>query len=335
MRAYINAISYYLPEKVLTNEDLCRIFPNLTEKDIMARTGVGKRFISAPLEIGSDVACASAEIFFSEHNIPREEIDFLIFCTEGLDYKAPATACILQHRLGLPQTCGAIDVPLGCTGFVYGLSLAKALVESGQAKNVLLLTSDVPSKVIHPEDAELRCIFGDGGAATLVSGTTESEAPIGNFVFGTDGRGAGNLIVHYSGSREPVSAEWLEKYKDADGMKWGKMQMNGSEIFIFAIKAVPPMIRQILEKNKVKQEEVDLFIFHQASGFLLEILRKKLKIPKEKFMVYLENIGNTVSASIPIALKEAIKQGKAKKGDKILLAGFGIGYSWSGTIIRL
>lgn len=335
MRAYIKAISYYLPEKVLTNAELCQIFPDLSEKDIVLRTGVKQRFISAPLEIGSDVAFASAEIFFREHNIAREEVDFLIFCTEGLDYKAPATACVLQNRIGLPQTCGAIDVPLGCTGFVYGLSLAKALIESSQARNVLLLTSDVPSKVIHPDDSELRSIFSDGGAATLVSATEEAGSMVGDFVFGTDGRGAENLIVRYSGSREPISHDWLTKYKNADGMKWGKMEMNGSEIFIFAIKVVPPMIRRILEKNQMQQEEVDLFIFHQASGFLLEILRKKLKIPKEKFFVCLENVGNTVSATIPIALKEAMKQGKAKKGDKILLAGFGIGYSWSGTIVTI
>lgn len=334
MKASIKAISYYLPEQVLTNEDLSTIFPHFSKKDIFTRTGIRQRFISAPLEIGSDVAFASAEVFFKEHQIDKGEIDFLIFCTEGLDFKAPATACILQERIGLPRHCGAIDVPLGCTGFVYGLSLAKALVESSQATNVLLLTSDVPSKVIHPQDSELRSIFSDGGASTLIS-FDACEQGIGNFVFGTDGKGYENLIVRYSGSREPITGQWLNQYKNADGMKWGKMEMNGTEIFIFAIKVVPGLVKQVLEKNATRFEDIDLFIFHQASGFLLEILRKKIKIPKEKFFVYLENVGNTVSATIPIALKEAIKQGKAKKGDKILLAGFGIGYSWAGTVIKL
>ncbi len=334
MNACIKAISIYLPEQQLTNTQLCEIFPELEEDTIYQRTGIKTRRISAPLEIGSDVGYSAAERFFEEHPVAKEDIDFLFFCTEGLDYKAPTTACVLQNRIGLPKTCGAMDIPMGCTGFVYGLSLAKAMVETGLAKNVLLITSDVPSKVIHPEDHELRMLFGDAGAATLI-GRSEDGANIGDFVFGTDGSGFEKLIVNYSGAREPMTKEWLTQYESADGMKWGKMYMNGVDIFVFAIKIVPPLVNEILEKANLTKEDIDLFIFHQANGYLLNILRKKLKIAEEKFFLYMEDTGNTVSATIPIALQEAMRVGKAKKGDRILLAGFGIGYSWSGTIITL
>lgn len=334
MSAVIKAISYYLPEKTLSNEQLCAIFPNLIPDDIVKMTGIKKRHISAPDEIASDIAYAAGEQFFEEHPIEKAAIDFLIFISDALDYKGPTTACILQDRLGLPKTAGVLDSLAGCAGFVYGLSMAKALIESRQAKNVLLLTADMPTKVVHPEDYELRMIFSDGGAATLVS-ASENESGIGDFVFGTDGSGAKNLMTHYSGARQPITKEWLEKHKDADGMKHGMMKMNGSEIFIFTLKVVLPMVKELLQKAKMEMGDIDLFVFHQANGFLLNVLRRKMKIPEEKFYVYLENCGNTVSASIPIALKEAMKEGKAKKGDKILLASFGIGYSWAGTIITL
>lgn len=334
MRSYIRATSYYLPPQVLSNEELCLHFPQLNPESIYKRTGVRKRHITSPGVIGSDLAFESTELLFKEHDIDRSEIDFLLFCTEGLDHKGPATACRLQHRLGLSKRCGAMDIPFGCTGFVYGLSVAKALVESRLAKNVLLLTSDIPSTVIHPDDHDLRMIFGDAGAASLIS-AGENGSCIGDFVFGTDGSGAENLIVRQSCTREPMTVEWLDKYKDVGGLPHGRMEMKGEEIFIFALKVVPPMVNELLEKAELSLSDIDLFIFHQANGYLLEILRKKMKIDREKFIVHMEDCGNTVSATIPIALKEAMNSGKAKKGDKILFAAFGIGYSWAGTIITL
>lgn len=335
MNAFIKAISYHLPENFITNKDLCALFPNLDEADIYKKTGIKKRHITTEGIVGSDLAFFAGEKLFKEHAIDRAEIDFLIFCTEGLDYKGPATACTLQHRLKLSTRCGAIDLPLGCTGFTYCLSVAKVLIESGQATNVLVLTSDIPSTVIHPEDADLRIIFGDAGAATLVAKSDHGNNNIGNFSFGTDGSGAENLIVKRSGTRNAPDMEWLKEHEKVGGMKYGRMEMNALEIFSFALRVVPPMVEDILVKNNLEQNEIDLFIFHQANGFLLSVLRRKLKIEEEKFFLYMEEVGNTVSATIPIALYEAIKAGKAKKGNKILLASFGIGYSWSGTIITL
>jgi 3-oxoacyl-[acyl-carrier-protein] synthase-3 len=334
MNSYIKAISYYLPKKVLSNRDLCLEFPELNEDDIFKKSGIKYRHIAANGEIGSDVAFFAAELFFKEHDIKKEEIDFLLFCTEGLDYKAPATSCILQDRIGLPKACGALDIPYGCTGFVYGLSVAKGLVESNQAKNVLLLTADIPSTVIHPKDIELRIIFGDAGAATLIS-NTNSDKKIGKFVFGTDGSGYENLIVRKSGTREFMTKEWLDHYADADGMKLGKMEMKSSEIFLFALKVVPPMIRELLEKENLQLEDIDLFVFHQANIQMLEVIRKKMRIPSEKFIIDMENVGNTVSATIPIVLKDLIDKGLVKKGNKIMLCSFGIGLSWAGTIVEM
>jgi 3-oxoacyl-[acyl-carrier-protein] synthase-3 len=336
MGSYIKGISYYLPKQKLTNEELCTLFPDLTEEGIVKRTGIRSRHISAPDEISSDLAYESALLLFEEYCIGPEEIDFLILCAEVRDYTTPPSACVLQNRLGMRKNIGAFDVPLGCTGFVYGLGLSKALLETHQFNNVLLLTSEVTTKVIHPEDQQLRMIFGDGAAATLVSNNkTRPESAIHDFVYGTDGGGAPNLRIEHGAGRKPLDLKWMEDNEAAGGMRYGTLNMKGVELFIFAMRVVPPMVDELLNKEGCTMNDIDLFVFHQANGYLLEVLRKKLNIPTAKFFVWIEEVGNTVSASIPIALKEAMKAGKAKEGDKILLASFGIGYSWSGSVIQL
>jgi 3-oxoacyl-[acyl-carrier-protein] synthase-3 len=332
--ARIKAISYYLPEKVLTNEELSKIFPEYTPEEIFKRTGIKERHIAAPDEIPSDSAVIAAEKFFKEHpSCKKEDIDFLMFTTEMVDRRGPATACTLQTRIGLPLNVGAIDIPMGCSGFIYGLMVAKGLIESKSAKNILFLTGDAATKVIHPADHELRMIFGDAMAATLIS---ESEDKgIGSFVVGTDGSGAPNLIVSGCCGAEKPTKEWLDKYADVGGMPYGHLTMNGAEILTFSLKRVPPLVKEVLEKEKLTMDDIDIFIFHQASGFMLEVLRRKMKIPKEKFFTNLEYLGNTVAATIPLALYDAMKLGVIKKGSRVLLAGFGIGYSWGATVITL
>lgn len=334
MGASIKAISYYLPEKILTNEELSVVFPEYTPEEIFRRTGIKERRIAADNEIPSDSAVMATEKFFTEHpHYKKEDIDFLIFTTEMVDRRGPATACVLQHKIGLPTTAGAIDIPMGCSGFVYGLLVANSLIAGKAAKNILFLTGDAATKVIHPMDHELRMIFGDAMAVTLIS---ESEHNgIGSFVMGTDGSGAPNLIVEGCCGAEKPTREWLDKYNDAGGMPYGMLSMKGTEILNFSLKKVPSMVREILEKEKLTIEDINLFIFHQASGFILEVLRRKMKIPKEKFFTNIEYIGNTVAATIPLALYDAMKAGRAKKGDKVLLAGFGIGYSWGTTILTI
>ena len=333
--AEIQAISYFLPEDTLSNEALVQEFPEFTSEQLFKLSGINKRHITKPYHIGSDLAFFSAEKFFKDYpNVKKADIDVLLFCTEGLDYKAPTTACLIHERLNLKSGCCAIDIPSGCTGFMNGLLLAKSLVEAKQAKQVLLITSDVPSHVIDQKDIEIRMIFGDGAATTLISESKHSG--VGDFVFGTDGKGAEHLMVDRSGSRDPIDEDWLNNYSNQEGrLQHGKMLMNGAEVLRFSLNKVPRLMQEVLDKNALLSEEIDLYIFHQASGFMLKALRRKCKIPEEKFFCYLENVGNTVSSTIPIALHEAIKSGKAKSGDKIMLLGFGIGFSWAGTVIEL
>jgi 3-oxoacyl-[acyl-carrier-protein] synthase-3 len=336
VNAAVKAISYYLPPDILSNAELCRIFPELSEPEIFKKTGIRKRHFVNPSEmVASDMAVIAAEQLFNEHNIHRSDIDFILFCSHSFDYKGPATSVLLQDRLSIPNSCGTMDIPLGCSGFTHSLSIAKALINSNQATNVLLITADIPTSVIHPKDSGLRMLFGDAAAATLV-GTSEGKECIGNFVYGSDGKGKDNLMVHRSGTRIPSDAEWLNSEEGGNGvLKFGRMEMNPIEVFNFALRIVPSLKDKILQKNNISFDEIDLFVFHQANAFLLSVLRRKMKIPEEKFLMFMEETGNTVSATIPIVLAEAIRSGKAKKGDNVMIAGFGIGYSWSGTVITL
>ena len=331
MKAFIKAISYVLPEKVVTNEDLVKEFPEWTVEKIAGKVGVQERHIAGIDETASDIGLKAAEKLFSEHEIDRNSIDFLLFCTQSPDYFLPTTACILQNRLGLRTDIGALDFNLGCSGFIYGLSLAKGLIFGDIAKNVLLITSETYSKHIHPKDKGNRTIFGDAAAAILIS--NEGFAEIGTFSLGTDGRGAENLIVKKGGLRHPNAFNDL--YIDENGNLKSSdfLFMDGNEIFNFTADAVPALVDKVLEMNHSKLEEVQLFVFHQANKYMMNYLRKLIDIPSDKFYIYLEKVGNTVSSTIPIALYEAQKEQKFK--GKVLLAGFGVGYSWGGVMLNI
>ena len=329
-------ISYCLSSKPITNKDLEAEFDEITADAIFAKTGISTRFQTEGDVLASDLGFLAAKKLFKEYNIQKETIDYLIFVSSCLDYKSPTTACVLQNRLGLKTTIGAIDILHGCTGFIYGLSAAQGLIATDQAEKILLITADSPTKLVHPEDLELLSIFSDGAAATIVTNqNSKVSGKIGKFVFGTDGIGAKNLMSTRSGMRNPTDANWFKENKAIpSGLKWGKLEMNGSQIFIFSIRTVPKLVNNILSKENLAIEDIDLFVFHQANGVMLDFLRSKLRIPKKKFYLNIENKGNTVSATIPIALKDAFLEGLITKGCKVLVAGFGIGYSWGGTVIR-
>jgi 3-oxoacyl-[acyl-carrier-protein] synthase-3 len=331
MKVFVKGISYYLPEKTLTNEQLASEFPEWTVEKIASKIGVSKRHIAAQKETALDMAIAASENLFSEYNINRASIDFVLLCTQSPDYFLPTSACIVQDKLHLPTRCGALDFNLGCSGFVYGLSLAKGLVGAGIAQNVLLITSETYSKFIHPRDRGNRTIFGDAACATLIS--QDGFAEIRDFCLGTDGKGANNLMVKSGALRQPDKSN-LIIYDDTENpISDDYLFMNGSEIFAFTLESVPQLVRDTLIKNSLTQEDIDLFVFHQANKYMLDFLRKKTKIDAAKFYYCLEKVGNTVSSTIPIALKEAIKDGSIKQKDKVLIAGFGVGYSWGGTVL--
>lgn len=303
-------INYYLPETVLTNEKLVEIYPDWTTEKIFAKTGIASRHIVRNGESALDLAEGAAKKLFAAYGIDPASIDFLLLCTQSGEYKLPSSACLLQNRLGIPQTVGALAFDHGCSGFIYGLSLVKGLIAGGMAKNVLLVTAETYSKYITPEDKSTRTIFGDGAAAVLID---ESEASkIGAFSFGTDGAGAEKLIV-----------------------RDGKLFMDGPEIFNFTLDIVPKTMEDVLAKNGLTRDDIDLYVFHQANKFMLDSIRKINGLPRDKFYVNLETTGNTVSSTIPIALKQLEDAGRLRPGMKVMLMGFGVGLSWGATIIAI
>lgn len=324
----IVAIASHLPAQVLSNDDLAAIYPSWPADKILDKTGIETRRIAAPGETAVDLAEAAAKALFAQGRVTPADIDYLLFCTQAPDHILPTSACILQQRLGLRTDIGALDFNLGCSGFVYGLSLAQALIASGQARRVLLLTADTYSKLIHPMDRGVRSLFGDGAAATLIEAVETDEPALGPFVFGTDGAGAENLIVPAGGFRLPRSAETAVVTEDASGnlRSADHLYMNGAAIMTFTLGAVPAAVDQILARAGVAIGDYDAVVLHQASAFILDRLRRKLGVAEDRFVMALRDRGNTVSSTIPMALEPLVGDGRARR---VLLVGFGVGYSWA------
>lgn len=318
----IKGTEYYLPQKIEEND---------FEDKLTKKIGIYEKHIASDKEYASDLAIRAAEKLFKNVNVDKSDIDFILYCTQSPDYYLPSTSCILQDKLGLPNSIGALDFNLGCSGFVYGLSIAKGFIETGVAKNILFITSDTYSKFINKNDRSVKLLFGDGAAATLLSRSKNNNSGIQSFVFGTDGSGAKHLIVPAGGLRNPLSDEHLIEKKDDFGniRSNSNLYMNGPEIFNFTLKEVPNAIQSLLDKDNLKIEDFDYFIFHQANEYMLKHLQRKMKIPNEKFSVQVSNCGNTVSSTIPIALNKELVHNNIKVGDRIMLVGFGVGLSWA------
>lgn len=331
--AFIKALTYHLPDRIVTNEELLKEFPEWSVEKVAQKVGVNSRHLAAESETAGDMAEKAARKLFSEYNIKPEEIDFVMLCTQSPNYFLPSTACILQDRLGIPTTAGAFDFNLGCSGCIYGMAVAKGLIAADIAQNVLLLTAETYNKYLHPSDKSNRSIFGDGAAACLIS--TEGFAEIGEFALGTDGSGANYLIVKTGAARQKeATGKFVE---DDEGHLWydDYLYMNGGAIFNFTLDAVPTMINEILRKNHLEIENIDYYIFHQANKFMLNTIRKVCVLPKDKFYVNLASTGNTVSSTVLIALKDCIDNNIIKSGDKVMIAGFGVGLSWGGSVLKL
>lgn len=335
MSGAIKSIACFLPETRLSNDMLAAEFPGVSAEAIFKQSGIRQRPIADDDQTPADLAFQAAQALFSQQmEVQRDAIDAILYCTEGLDYKAPATACLLHQRLGLKPGCLALDIPAGCTGFVNGLMVAQGLIGRNGIRHVLLLTAEITSKVISQSDLHLRMLFGDGACATLISETSRNG--LGNFIFGTDGSGAEYLWVEHSGMRGPADIPWLEQQRhNPNGLKNGRMIMKGDELLHFALTHVPPLIQDTLRANHLQEEDIDLFILHQASGIILRSLRRKCQIPEERFYFHIENCGNTVSSSIPLALHHALQQERIRRGSKVMLVGFGVGLSWAATVIEI
>jgi 3-oxoacyl-[acyl-carrier-protein] synthase-3 len=323
MKAAIKQIEYYLPLKTENGADLLLDNPDWRIDDIEKKTGIRKRYISDAGETAVDMAVKAAEKLFAT-GTPKEIIDCVILVTQSPDYVLPASACIVQQRLQLQQHCLGFDVNQGCSGFVVGLALASSLIATGTVKNALLLCSETYTKYIEKHDRTSRPVFSDGAAAILVQNSPGDD--IGPFDFGTDGGGAECLIVKNSGAR--ISGPDSENTP-------GHLFMNGSEVFMFTMDMVPKSVAALLKEANKTIEEIDLFIFHQASLLVLSNIQRRLKLDDSKIFNNLTEIGNTVSATIPIALKQAIDAGVARKGYTVMLVGFGVGYSWGSCLIKI
>jgi 3-oxoacyl-[acyl-carrier-protein] synthase-3 len=329
MEAYIKAISYYLPEKVVTNEQLVEEFPEWSVEKIAKKVGINERHIAAENETAGDMAFKAAEKLITENKIDKSTIDFVLLCTQSPDYFLPSTSCIIQSKLGLSTKCGAFDFNLGCSGYEYGLAVAKGLIIGGIVKNILLLTAETYNKHIHPKDKGNRTIFGDGASASLIS--TDGFAGIGEFVLGSDGSGYDRLIHKSGAMRHYQPLNDLHDDENGNPLSSDYLFMDGKAIFDFTSDVVPAMIKDTLDKNQLTMDDVNLYVFHQANKYMINYLRKLMEIEKEKFYVFMETVGNTVSSTIPIALCEAQKEGRLH--GNVILAGFGVGLSYGATVI--
>ncbi len=314
-------IAVYLPEATLGNAELVERF-GFDREFLDNKIGVLSRHIAAADEAVSDMAVAAAEKLFTGAEEAREQIELLVLCTQNPDYRLPTTANIVQHRLGLAQTVAAFDINQGCSGYVVGLSVTRAMMMAHSFRNALLLTADAYSKVMDPADRMTVPLFGDGAAATLLS--VEGRGKLGQFTFGSDGSGADDLIVRGGGSRnpeQPVSGP-------------GALYMNGRAILKFMIKRVPADVDRCLVANDLTRDDVDVYVFHQASEHMVRSLIKEMRLRPEKVPLCIADAANTVSSTLPIVLDD-IGGIEGLAGKTVLLCGFGVGLSWGSTVMRV
>jgi len=314
MNCIIDSLEYYLPLKVITNQylnEVCGIDAEFLENKI----GIKKRHIALVEETVSDMAVAAGELLFEKNNINKNEVELLLLCTQHADYKLPTTACVIQNRLGLPTSCAAFDINLGCSGFVYSLGIAGNFIKTGQMKNALIIMADLYSKSIDYNDKNTASLFGDAATAILLKNSDKNNGII-DIIYGTDGSNYDKLIIYNSGIK-----------KDRD--KSDYIQMDGREIFKFSTRVVPNSINQLLERNNLQKSDIKYFIFHQANRYMLGEIKNRLALTDEQMVIDMENYGNTVSSTIPIAYKNLLANNKLQQGDKIVFCGFGVGLSWA------
>lgn len=315
MKTTIKKIEYYLPNVTENGQDLLNDNPDWSIEDIQSKTGIYQRHIATEEDMIEMARLATEKLF--DNGVNRDVIDLLILVTQSPAYPLPTSACILHGKLNLKKSCMAFDVNLGCSGFVYALAMCSSLIESGIASSGLIVCSETYTKYIDSSDRTCRPLFSDGAAAVLIAKSSDDK--IGPFELGTDGSGADYLIVKPN----------VDKPSLPD-----KLYMNGSQVFMFTMNRVPKCVDALLDSSAINLNDIDMFIFHQASKLVIENLIRRLELDEEKVFVNYKNVGNTVSASIPIALKDAAIQGRLKEGDTVMLIGFGVGLSWGATLVR-
>ncbi|MCR5833335.1 MAG: ketoacyl-ACP synthase III [Selenomonadaceae bacterium] len=330
MFAKIRAISSYLPAQIENNSDI-------VEKRFMKKIGVESRHIAAAEETSGDLAYAAAEKLFAENNIDRQTTDFILLCTQHPDYQMPHTSAQLQSRLGLGKNVGTLDIGLGCSGYVYGLAVAKGLIESGLARRILFLTSSVYTKYINKRDTSVRPLFGDGATATWLEGAEDTRESLRAFVFGTDGSRYDKLIIPVGGSRY-MPRETAEEFSTDENNNYRsnyEVYMDGMAITHFTLREVPKLVEDVLSLAQLTRGDLDYCIFHQANKFMMTFLRDKAGLNEVPFLNEITTTGNIVSGSVPLGIEQVVKTEGAEKLRRVMLAGFGVGLSWAGCIADL
>lgn len=331
----IVASAYRVPEGKLTHEAMRERFGAEAADKIAESSGILERRVAAPDVCASDLAAAAAEDLLTRFAVDRSSIDLLTFATQTPDYLLPTTACLLQDRLGLPTSTAAFDINLGCSQYVYSLSVAHAMLASGLRKRALVLTGDTVSRILHPRDRAVVPLFGDAGTATLLEPTTAGDGLL-DFELGTDGSGGKYLIWPTSGMRLSRTAESAAEKTDDSGSvrRDDDMFMDGSAIFLFTLKTVPRIVKALLGRNGLTVPDVDLFVFHQASELIVHSSAKRLGIPREKVHFRLHDLGNSGGSTVGVALTDAWLRGRLKPGMTVVLAAFGVGLSWAAALLK-
>ena len=322
--AGIIGVGMYAPEKVLTNAELAGML-NVTEEWIESMSGIRERHIAAPSQAASDLGAIAAQRALARAGVSPDEVDLIIVSTSTPDMQFPSTACIIQERLGI-KNVPAFDLTAVCSGFVYALTVGAQFIANEFYRTVLVIGTEAVSRVINWSDKDTCMLIGDGAGAVVLR-QVPSGYGILSAKLGADGSGASFMMVPAGGSRKPATAEVIEQ-------KMNKIQMNGSEVFKFAMKKLPEVTEQALELANLHTEDLKLIIPHQANRRIIEAAARRMDLPLEKFLLNVEHYGNTSSATIPIALHEALETGRIESGDLIALTGFGGGLTWGSLIMR-
>ena len=328
MFATIRAISTYLPATIENNSEI-------VDARFIKKIGVKCRHLCTKDEAAGDLAFNAAEKLFAEHNLDRHEIDFILLCTQHPDHLGPHTSAHLQHRLGLKKSVGSMDIALGCSGYVYGLAVAKGLIETGLAKKILFITSSVYTKYINVRDKATRPLFGDGATATWIDGGDKEN--LRAFVFGSDGSRFDKLIIPVGGSRHMTrdNPEIFSTDENGNYRSNYEIFMDGMAITYFTLREVPPLVENVLTAANLTRADLDYCIFHQANKFMMTYLRDKAGLNDVPFHNDISETGNLVSGSVPLAIEQVVKNFGAEKLKCVMLAGFGVGLSWAGCIADL
>jgi 3-oxoacyl-[acyl-carrier-protein] synthase-3 len=330
----ISALAAAVPSRVINNYEYTEHFPADQVKEVVDKIGIFERRFTDEKTTSSDLCFAAAEKLLQDNDVAREEIDLLIFISQTPDYRMPATSLLLQHRLGLTNSCIAFDITLGCSAFIYGLSVVYSMMQGGQIRKALILDGETRSKVYSAKDRNTAFIFGDAGVAALI----ERDAKYGESFFSLNSDGSREHLIKINGGgyRNPSSAETLkEKVVDEYGNIRTDEQgyMNGGDVFNFVLREIPGDFKNTLDFAGKQKEEIDFFVFHQANNFMNTFLAKKLKLPADKIPATISKYGNTSSVSVPLTIVSELKNDLS--GNKsLLLSAFGVGMTWATAIIN-